>query len=145
MKQKEFFVTFWAIFCPFALNDPENQNFKEMKNIPGEIIFLHMCTINEDHMIYENFLSFWEIFCSFNPPPPPPPPPDNLENRSFEKLKKNLEILSFYTCVPEMTIISCMVPEICSARFTSSKRINIIRETFILHALFSISLLGKGF
>ena len=41
-------------------------------------------------------------------------PTNNLKNWNFEKLKKSLEI-SFYTCVPRMTIISCMVPEIRSA------------------------------
>ena len=45
-------------------------------------------------------------------------PPKNLKNQNFEKIiikktKKNLEILSFYTCV-QMTIIRCMVPEIWS-------------------------------
>ena len=37
-------------FLPF--NNPENQNFEKMKNMPGDIIILHMCTINENHMIY---------------------------------------------------------------------------------------------
>ena len=41
-------------------------------------------------------------------------PPNNPENQSFEKLKKSLEIFSFYTCVPQMTIIWCMVPQISS-------------------------------
>ena len=44
-------------------------------------------------------------------------PPKNLNNQNFEKIikkpQKNLEILSFYTCV-QMTIIRCMVPEIWS-------------------------------
>ena len=38
-------------------------------------------------------------------------PPNNPKNQNFEKIKKRLEI-SFYTCVREMTIIWCMVPEI---------------------------------
>ena len=32
------YFSFWAIFCP------KNQNFKEMKKIPGHIVILHMCT-----------------------------------------------------------------------------------------------------
>ena len=41
-------------------------------------------------------------------------PPDNPKNQNFEKIKKkHLEILSFYTCVPQM-IIQCVVPEISS-------------------------------
>ena len=46
------------IFCPygpfFALlptNNPENQNFDKMKKMPGDII-LHICTINDDHMMH---------------------------------------------------------------------------------------------
>ena len=46
------FSSFWAFFAILPTNDPENQNFEKMKNIHGDIIFLHMCTINEDHMIY---------------------------------------------------------------------------------------------
>ena len=42
----------------------------------------------------------------------------NLKIKVFKKLKKlkkkHLEILSFYICVPLMTIIWCMVPEIWS-------------------------------
>ena len=49
---------------------------------PGDIILLHMCTINE-----------------------PFDPSNNPTNQNFEKNgKKYLEILSFYTCVPQMTI-----------------------------------------
>ena len=32
-------------------NTPENQNEK-MKNQPGDIVILHMCTINDNHMMY---------------------------------------------------------------------------------------------
>ena len=45
-------------FCPFTPlfplppNNPENQNFEKMKKTPGDIIILHKCTINDNHMIY---------------------------------------------------------------------------------------------
>ena len=39
-------------------------------------------------------------------------PTSHLEHQNFEKMKKCLEILSFYTCVPQMTIIWCTVLEI---------------------------------
>ena len=89
-----------------------------MKKQPGDIIILHLCTINDNHIMYgswdmesdeQNFLSFWTIFCPFNP----------LTTRKIKILKKwkiQLEILSFYTCVPKMTIIWCMIPEMSSAR-----------------------------
>ena len=56
----------------------------------------------------ENFLPFWTIFYPFT----------SLTTLKFKILKKrkkrSLEILSFYTCVPKMTIIWFMVPEISS-------------------------------
>ena len=41
-------------------------------------------------------------------------PPKNTENQNFEDWKKHLEISSFYTCVPQMKIIWCAVPDIWS-------------------------------
>ena len=38
-------------FC--ETNNPKNQNFeKERKKTPGDIITLHVCTINNNHMVY---------------------------------------------------------------------------------------------
>ena len=54
----------------------KNQKFEKMKKNPGDIIILHMCTINDNHMMYEswvierekqNFLSFLTVFCLFTP------------------------------------------------------------------------------
>ena len=43
-------------------------------------------------------------------------PPNNPKKSKFwKKWKKSLEILSFYTCVQQMTVIWCMVHEILSA------------------------------
>ena len=40
-------------FLPFyPTNNPENQNFEKMKNKPWDIIILHKCTINDNHMMY---------------------------------------------------------------------------------------------
>ena len=48
------------IFChvgPFfafsPTNNPKNQNFEKMKKRPGDII-LQMCTINDNHMMYDS-------------------------------------------------------------------------------------------
>ena len=57
-------------FLPFYLtNNPKNQKFKKMKKVLGDIIILHKCLKNHDHMPYCpwnmacdgcNFLfSFW--------------------------------------------------------------------------------------
>ena len=61
-------------FLPFYLpNHPKNQNLKKIKKTTGDII-LHMCTINDNHIMYgswdiecdgQNSLSFWTIFCPF--------------------------------------------------------------------------------
>ena len=87
---------------------------------PGNIILLHMCTINEDHIMW--FLRHKGTtdvilghFLPFDPP-------NNPKNQNFEILPGYtiLEILWLYTCVPQImmyntSIIWCMVPEIWSA------------------------------
>ena len=48
-----FHFSFSAIFCPFTPpKSPKNQNLKKGKKNPGDIIILHMCTKNYDHMMY---------------------------------------------------------------------------------------------
>ena len=65
-------------FLPFhPTNNPKNQNFEKMKKqTHGHIIFLHLSTTSEDHMMYgswdieldgQSFLSYWTIF-SLLPP-----------------------------------------------------------------------------
>ena len=44
------FLPFFALLLPF--NNPDNQNFEKMKKPPGDVITLHMCTINDNHMMY---------------------------------------------------------------------------------------------
>ena len=93
VQQTEFFVI-WDSFLPFyPSNNPKNQNFEKMKKTPGDIIILHKCTINDNHMMYDSwdmehdghiFLSFWTIFCTFTPL--------TTRNQNFEKWKKHLEI-----------------------------------------------------
>ena len=73
--QTKFFSTL-DHFLPFYLpNDPKNQNVLKKKKAPGDIIILHKCTKNENHMMYgswdikcngPNFL-FWTAFCPFTP------------------------------------------------------------------------------
>ena len=78
-------------FSPFILpENPKNQNFEKMKKSNGDIIILHVCTKNHNHMMFDswdrewdgwNFLWFWAIFCPFTPS-------NNSENQNFEKIKK---------------------------------------------------------
>ena len=109
---RQFFCHFGSFFAFDPPNNPKNQNLEKIKIRPGDIIILHLCTTNDNHMMYgswnmehgrQNFLSFWTIFCPFTP----------LTSwkikimRKWKKKTKNkqtnkqthLEILSFYTCV----------------------------------------------
>ena len=45
------FLSFWTIFGLYTTNNPKNKNFEKRKK-PGDIITLHMCTINDNQMIY---------------------------------------------------------------------------------------------
>ena len=114
--QTEFFVNLGHILPFYPTNNPKNQNFEKMKKNPGDIIILHKCSKNRDHKLYsswymkcsrQNFLSFWVLFCPFTPL-------TTQINQNFEKMKKSLEIWSFYTNVPKIMIICYTVPEIRS-------------------------------
>ena len=56
---RQIFLSFWTIFCPFTPHNQKNQNFEKMKSPPGDIIILHMCTINDNHMVYGS----WDMEC----------------------------------------------------------------------------------
>ena len=95
-SERQTFCHFAPFFALLSPNDPKKQNFKKMKKTPGDIILLHMCTINEDHMIYgswnirhnrQNFLSFWAIFALS---PPPQTPPQRHRKSRFWTIEKNI-------------------------------------------------------
>ena len=92
---------FWS-FAFIPPNNHKNQTFKTMKKVYWHVITLHMCTKNHNQMMYAfwdmeynrpNFLLFWAIFCPFTPLLTP-------QIKIWNKFKKTLEILSYYTCVP---------------------------------------------
>ena len=50
------------IFCHFGLffaflppNNPKYENFEKMKKAPVNIIILHICIINDNHMMYDSW------------------------------------------------------------------------------------------
>ena len=46
------FLSFWTFFYSFVpLTTPKNQNFEELKKMPGDIIILNKCTIKDHHMM----------------------------------------------------------------------------------------------
>ena len=75
---RQIFLSFSPIFCPFnplPPNNPENQNFEEMKKPFGDVIILNVWNKKHHHAMYalsdtecshrHNFLSFQAIFCFF--------------------------------------------------------------------------------
>ena len=76
----ENFFVILDYFLPFyPTNNPKNRNFEKMKNPPGDIIILHKCTKNNDHILYCSWdmavtdvicFSFWAILLPFYLPPP---------------------------------------------------------------------------
>ena len=94
-------------FTFYPTNNPENQNFEKLKKkTPGGIVILHKCTINDNHKMYasgdmKHDREFFVILGHFLPFYPPNKP----KNLNFEKMKKTLEISSFYKSVPKIMII----------------------------------------
>ena len=48
----EIFVILDHLLPFYPSSNPEIQNFEKLKKKPEDIIILHMCTINDKHMIY---------------------------------------------------------------------------------------------
>ena len=59
-RRTETFVSL-GHFLPFdPPNNQENQNFEKKEKKPGHIIISHICTINENHMMYAS----WDMKCN---------------------------------------------------------------------------------
>ena len=74
-SERQFFLIL-DHFLPFdPTKKPKNQTFWTHKRTPGDIIILHKCTENHDHMLYCSwdmvhhrcncYFSFWSAFCPF--------------------------------------------------------------------------------
>ena len=95
------FSTFWAIFCPFSPLATWKIKISTLKKIPGDIIILRICTINDNHMMYgswdmerdrHNFFVILDHFLHFYPP-------NNPKNQNFEKLIKTPgDIIILHKC-----------------------------------------------
>ena len=80
-------LSFWTIFCAFTpLTTLKIKTWKKRKKAW------------RSYDVW--FLRHKEIFFFLGQPFDLP---NNPKNQNFEKLKNRLEILSFYTCVPQMT------------------------------------------
>ena len=111
------FGPFFAVLHFFPLTTQRIKSLKKWIKNPTNIIILHKCTLNDNHIIYGSwdincnrqiFLSSWSIFCTFNPQTP--------KNENIKKWKtttttttttttKCLEISLFYKSVPKIMII----------------------------------------
>ena len=48
------FRPFFGHLRPPPPNNPENKTFEKMEKNPGDIIILHMSTINKNHVMYDS-------------------------------------------------------------------------------------------
>ena len=103
------FGSFLALSLPWK---PEKSGFWKMKKITRNIVILHMCTKNHNHMMYSSsdtewdrhkFLSIWAILSPFTRLM-------TQQIKILKKWKKHLEMSSFYTCVPKLTTMWYMLP-----------------------------------
>ena len=73
LKYKVWQTEIFALSAPWQ---PGKSKLWKNKKTPGDTIILHICTINDNHMMYgswdmkhdgQNCFSFWTIFCPFIP------------------------------------------------------------------------------
>ena len=95
------FRIYWWI-----LENPKNQNFKKMKKIAEDIMILHNCTKNHNHMRYSCWdtewgkfvLSFWVNFCPLHSFLLSPPNLTSQTTKILKKWKNHVEMSLFWTC-----------------------------------------------
>ena len=98
VQQTKLFITFDRFLPFYPRNNPKNQNFEKLKKAPGDIIILHKCIKNHDHMLscsldmarngfncHFFILGYFLPFYHSNSP----------KSQNSEKVKKTLEISSF--------------------------------------------------
>ena len=92
---------------PLPAKNAKNQNFEKMKKLLD--ISFYICVPKTtirfpfwDRVRQTDFFVLLGHFLPFYPP----------NNPWNEKQKKDMKISSFYICVPKITIIWCMLPEI---------------------------------
>ena len=88
-------MSFWVIFYPFSGLTIWEIKILKLKKTSGDIIILHICSINDNHLRYGSwdmecdrqiFFVFLDCFLPFNLLPFYWP--NNPKNQNFEKIKK---------------------------------------------------------
>ena len=93
-------------FCPFIHLAIWKIKILIKWKMPGDMIILHICTINENHMMCASWCRECEKIFSYFGPFFALLPPNNPQNQNFEKIKKkHLEISSFYTNAPKTLVM----------------------------------------
>ena len=123
-KNRQNFLSPWTIFYLFTPHTSPltTQKVKILRNWkkkkPGDIVILQKWTIHDNHVMY-GFWDMewnWHIFCVVLDQFLPFYPLTICKIKILKKWTKSLGLLSFYKCVPQMTIIWCMVLEIWNAK-----------------------------
>ena len=107
----------------WTLKNPKNQNFWKMKKIAGDIINLHMCTKNHNHMRYSSWQTKWDKFLvilghfsPFNTPSSPPPTTQTQKTQVLKNWKQHLWKCHHFKRVQQKNTIKwCMLTQIWSA------------------------------
>ena len=85
-------ISFWHLLMNFEKNE-KSEFWKNEKKIAGDIIIVHMCTKNHNHIIWGTVPEIWgetKIFGHFGPlfALYSFTPPNNPKNQNFEKMKE---------------------------------------------------------
>ena len=114
------FHHFGSFFALLPHNDPENETFEKIKKLLADIIILHMCTINDNHIMYgswdmechgQDFFFILDHFCPFTYPS------NNPKINIFKKWKKvwiyhhnnNLLFFTWWQACNLSGLTSCLV------------------------------------
>ena len=105
VRDRQNFLSSWTIFCHFTpLWTPKINMLKKWKKKKSPGDYYHFTNVHHKWQSYDvwflrygvqrtEFLVILDCFLPFYPP-------NNPKNQNFEKMKKSLGILSFYTYVP---------------------------------------------
>ena len=97
VQRTKFFCHFRQFFGIWPFWQSKKSKFWKIKTMPGDIIILHLCTTNDDHMMYDfwhikcnrqSFI-FWAIFCIFT----------SLTIQKIKNLKKWKKLLDILFCM----------------------------------------------
>ena len=105
VKQTELFDILDHFLPFYSLKTQKIKILKNMEKLPGDIIILHMCNINDNHIMYrswdtkcvrQNFYHLGPFFHFYPTNPPSPPPPLTIwKIKILKKWKKTWRYYHF--------------------------------------------------